>query len=291
MDAYIIFNGQIIESTVPCLKATDRGFLLGDGVFETLRAYNGALPFWDLHLERLRNGMAHLGFSLGPLPFDQMKEQTMALLVKNGLSDAYVRVTVSRGDAVSALLPEWGEGEPNWVIFTKTLPPRLQILHKKGVKAVFSSLRRNHSSPTARFKTVNYLNLLLAKREAVLRGADEALLLDEQGHVAEAATSNIFWIKAGTIYTPSVDLPILPGVTRQKVLDMAKDLGISAQEGAYAPEALTGSSEAFLTNSLCEIIPLISIEKSMVGDGIPGPMTRKLQSAYRILIHNTCLLT
>lgn len=291
MAAYIIFNGQIIQGTAPCLKATDRGFLLGDGVFETLRAYNGGLPFWDMHLERLRSGMAHLGFSLGSLPFDRMKEQTRALLVKNGLSDAYVRVTVSRGDAISALLPEWGAGEPNWVIFTKSLPSRLQILHKKGVKAVFSSLRRNHSSPTARFKTVNYLNLLLAKREAVLRGADEALLLDEQGHVAEAATSNIFWIKEGIIYTPSLDLPILPGVTRQKVLDMSKDLGISAREGAYDPEALTGSSEAFLTNSLCEIIPLISIEKRKVGDGIPGPMTRKLQSAYRILIHNTCPLT
>ena len=281
MAAYIIFNGRIIESAAPCLKATDRGFMLGDGVFESLRAYNGALPFWDLHLERLKRGMIHLGFSLDSLPFDQMKDQTRALVVKNGLSDAYVRLTVSRGDTISELLPGWGEGEPNWVIFTKPLSPRLQIIQEKGVRAVFSSLKRNHSSPTARFKTANYLDMILAKREAVLQGADEALLLDEQGHVAEASTSNIFWVRAGTIYTPSLDLPILPGVTRQKVLDVATDLGIPVREGVYDSEDLMGSNEAFLTNSLCEIVPLISIEEGIIGEGLPGHMTRVLQSAYR----------
>jgi D-amino acid aminotransferase len=287
MAKYILFNGDIIEGTEPCLRATDRGFMLGDGIFETLRAYDGHLPFWEMHIQRLKYGMSQLGLNPASIPFEKMKDMAGGLLAKNHLSDAYLRLTISRGDAVSDFLPEWDQGRSNWVLFAKPLPSRLETNQKNGVRAVFSSIRKNSFSPIARLKTVNYLDMILAKREAVLGGAHEAILLDEKGHIAEAATSNLFWIQEGFLFTPSLELPILPGITRRKVLDIAADLGIACQEGIYYPEALIKSNEAFLTNSLCEVTPLISIDGKKIGNRRSGPLTRRLQGEYNKVVQMT----
>lgn len=287
MTTQILFNGCFIESTEPCLRATDRGFMLGDGIFETLRAYDGHLPFWDLHIERLKYGMSQVGFHLASVPFDKMKDMAGMLLTRNHLSDAYLRLTISRGDAVSDFLPEWDQGRSNWVLFAKPLPSRLGTNQENGVRAVISSIRKNSFSPVARLKTVNYLDLILAKREAVLGGANEAILLDEKGHIAEAATSNLFWLQEEVLFTPSLDLPILPGITRRKVLDIAADLSIACREGIYDPEALIESNEVFLTNSLCEVTPLISIDDKKIGNGSPGALTRRLQEEYKKVVQMT----
>jgi branched-chain amino acid aminotransferase len=287
MTKYILFNEYVIESTEPCLRATDRGFMLGDGIFETLRAYDGQLPFWDQHIERLKYGMSQLGFHLASIPFNKVKDMVSELLARNLLSDAYIRLTVSRGDVVSDFLPKWDHGRSNWVLFTKPLPSRLEINQKNGVRAIFSSIRKNSFSPIARLKTVNYLDLILAKREAVLRGAHEAILLDEKGHMTEAATSNLFWIQKDILFTPSLDLPILPGITRKKVLDIAGDLNIAYKEGVYDPEALIEGKEAFLTNSLCEVTPLISIDGRKIGNGRPGSLTRRFQGEYKKVVQIT----
>jgi len=135
MTKYVLFNGYFIESTEPCLRATDRGFMLGDGLFETLRAYNRQLPFWNLHIERLISGMSQLGFPLASIPFKKMKNLISELLARNLLSNAYLRLTISRGDAVSDFLPKWDHGESNWVAFTKPLPSQLELNQKKGIKA------------------------------------------------------------------------------------------------------------------------------------------------------------
>lgn len=284
MTKYVFFNGHIAECTKPCLSPIDRGFLLGDGIFETMRSYNGQIPFLDLHLERLKDGMSQLGFHLSSMPFERMKDLVRELITRNLLSDAYIRLTVSRGNAVSDFLPKWGHGKSNWVLFTKPLPSQLEINQKRGIKAIFSSIRKNSFSPIARLKTVNYLDLILAKREAVIEGAQEAILLDEKGHIAEGATSNMFWIQKGVLYTPSLDLPILPGITRKKVLDIVGDLDIAYEEGVYDPEVLLESKEAFLTNSLCEVTPLIVVKGKKIGNGMPGPITRRFQGEYKKVI-------
>jgi branched-subunit amino acid aminotransferase/4-amino-4-deoxychorismate lyase len=255
--------------------------LLGDGVFETLRSYNGQLPFWNLHLERLKNGMSKLGFHLASVPFEQIKDMARELIAKNNLSDAYVRLTVSRGDIVTDFLPKWDYGKSNWVLFTKQLPSRLKINQQDGIKTIVSSIRKNSFSPIARLKTANYLDLILAKREAILRDAQEAILLDEKGHIAEASTSNLFWIKQDVLYTPSLDLPILPGITRKKILDISRDLGIPYEEGVYTPEKLLESEEAFITNSISEVVPLINVNGRKIGNGMPGSVTLRFQKEYK----------
>ena len=282
---YILYNDRIVDISQPCLSPLDRGFLLGDGIFETMRAYNGHLPFWDLHMERLKNGMIELGFSLEGIDFDQMEDKANALLEKNVLSNAYVRLTISRGVLQSELLPEWGKGDPNWIIFTKPLLEQAEVNRKKGIKAIISYIRKNSTSPTIRIKTINYLDMILAKRRAMLEDSHEAIILDEKGRVTETTTSNLFWVQDGIIYTPSLDLPILPGITRRKVLEIARDLGIPCREGFYRPEALLESKESFVTNSLCEVTPLIMVNKQKIGNGNPGPITKSLQKTYKKIIH------
>jgi len=281
MNPYIIFNGQMLSLRKSCVSPTDRGFLLGDGIFETMRSYQGQFPFLNLHLKRIQHGMSLLGFSLSRVPFDQMEHQARKLIHRNRLQDAYIRLTISRGGALPELLPEWGAGEPNWLLMTKPLSPTIGHHQTNGIKAVISDIRKNSFSPTARLKTINYIDMILAKREASLRGAHEAVLLDEKGHVAEAATSNLFWIKKEILYTPSLDLPILPGITRHTVLKIVREQGILCNEGIYDPEALMDSNEAFITNSICELTPLVEINGRMIGHGRPGKMTQLLQQSYK----------
>ena len=133
MTDYILFNGYFVENTKPCLRGTDRAFMLGDGIFETMRAYNGNLPFWNQHIERLKYGMSQLGFHLASIPFGEMKNMISDLLTKNHFSDAYLRLTISRGDEVSDFLPKWDHGNTNWVVITKPLPSQLEINQKNGL--------------------------------------------------------------------------------------------------------------------------------------------------------------
>jgi branched-subunit amino acid aminotransferase/4-amino-4-deoxychorismate lyase len=281
---WIAVNGRICDSAAPCLKATDRGFMLGDGLFESLRSYGGMIPFWDLHCKRLCRGMARMGFSPDGIPFDTMEGMAHELMARNGLSDAYIRLTVSRGDDIPELVPPWGEGSPTWVLSVRPLPAHVNAHPGSGISAVISSLVRHGSSFIARFKTIDYLDLILAKREAHEAGAKEVVLLDERGYVAEAATANIFWVTGGVLRTPTLDLPILPGITREKVLEMAVHMGIRSEEGAFPLSSLLECTEAFLTNSLQGIIPLVRINGGNVGDGGAGPITRRLQSGYNDLL-------
>lgn len=281
---WILVNGRICDSTAPCLKATDRGFMLGDALFESLRSFGGRLPFWDLHCERLRSGMTRMGFFVEGIPFDAMEGMVYELMSLNSLSDAYIRLTVSRGADIPELLPPWGTGSPTWVLLTRPLPAHANAHQGGAISAVISSFVRHGSSLTARFKTINYLDLILARREANEAGAQEAILLDEEGHVAEAATANIFWVIEDILRTPSLDLPILPGITRQKVLEIAAHLDIRRDEGAFPLSSLLDSTEAFLTNSVRGIIPLRSINGKVLGCGDVGPVTRRMQSAYNDLL-------
>lgn len=281
---WILVNGRICDSAAPCLRATDRGFMLGDGLFESLRSYGGMLPFWDLHSERLRKGMARMGFSSEGIPFDAMEGMVYDLMARNSLSDAYIRLTVSRGDDIPELLPPWGTGSPTWVLSARPLPPHVNGYHMSGISAVISSLARHGSSFTVRFKTVNYLDLILAKREAHEAGAQEAIFLNEEGYVAEAATANIFWVTDGILRTPSLDLPILPGITRQKVMEITAYMDIRLEEGAFPLSSLLECTEAFLTNSLQGIIPLARINEKSLGCGGAGPVTRRMQSEYNDLL-------
>ncbi len=281
MHPYLLYNAQMISTAQPCLSAMDRGFLLGDGLFETLRAYNGRLPFWDLHVERLKHGMSEFGFSFAGIDFVHIEEMTRYLLDKNAALNAYVRLTVTRGDSNPGLLPEWGKEKSNWVVFTRGLPPNLEANQKNGIRAIISSVRKSSFSPTSCFKTINYLDAIVAKREALLAEAQEAILLDENGFVAEATTSNLFWVKNGILYTPSLDMPILPGITRKKILEVAGKIGLPSQEGRFRPEELMECSELFITNSIYEVVPVKCINNNVINDyDRPVCIALKLHAEY-----------
>lgn len=282
MHNFLIYNSKIIKINEACIKGTDRGFLLGDAIFETLRAYNKTLPFWDCHIERLKDGMETLGMPSGDMDFENIKEIAMELICLNNTPDAYVRLTVSRGESNQGILPKWGKDKFNWTLITKALPLNLDSDQKEGIGAIISLIRKNNYSPTASLKSVNnYLDMIFARHEAMQKGKRDSILLDIYGYVAEASTSNIFWINKDIIFTPSLDLPILPGITRLQVLKIAEQLGYALYEGRYPVDELLNAEEIFICNSICEIIPVVDIDNKMVNDGGPGNITKRLQKIYK----------
>jgi branched-chain amino acid aminotransferase group I len=271
-------NGEMIERDRATVSVLDRGFLYGDGLFETVRAYAGT-PFQPAeHLARLQASGSVLGI---PVP-DGLDKVIAQLIRANGLGDAYVRVTVSRGPHTGALAPD-DPPTPTVLVEARPLHPYPVTLYERGAVAVVSSLPHDGSNPLRRHKTTSYLLSILARREAKQRGADEALLLDPAGNVAEGATSNVFCVRGGELFTPPLDLNILPGVTRATVIDLARRAGIPVREERFRLASLLYANEVFLTNSLMELLPLHFVEDHAFSP-IPGPVTQVLAEAYRALV-------
>jgi branched-chain amino acid aminotransferase len=271
-------NGERVAPDAPAVGVLDRGFLYGDGLFETVRAYNG-VPFrLPEHLARLRASAAELRIASG-LDTDTIAERVTALVRECASEEAYVRITVTRGrfDGNLALGPA---ARPTVAIIVRplhTLPPEL---YERGVDAVTASVRQNAESPVPRHKTLNYLERLLARTEAREQGAYEALLLNTRGEVAEGATTNLFLVHGGIVTTPRLGANILPGVTRQEVMALAREAGYELRQRRVSPEELRRADEVFLTNSIAELLPVCALDGAPVGAGTPGEITRDLHVAY-----------
>jgi branched-chain amino acid aminotransferase len=270
-------NGEFVPREEAMVSAFDRSFLYGDGLFETVRAYAGTPFKLAGHLKRL----AASGEALGIVPPDGLADAATELIERNGLSDAYVRITVSRGTHAGALAPDEPLA-PTVLIEAKPLHPYPAELYERGAALTVSSLAHDSASPLRRHKTTSYLVSILAKREAKERGVDEALLLDPAGNVAEGATSNVFCVRGGELLTPSLDLNILPGLTRATVIDLARGAGIAVREERFGLAALTSANEAFLTNSLMEVMPVRFVDDHAFAPA-PGPVTQSLAAAYHAL--------
>jgi branched-chain amino acid aminotransferase len=281
---FVNVNGQMLAAEAPAIGALDRGLLYGDGLFETLRAYNGVPFLLDEHLRRLREAANDLRISDG-LDTAMLRRHLADLLRLNGPADAqprdsYVRITLTRGAHAGGLELE-PAASPTLCIIVRPLHGLAPSLYERGIAAITASIRQNAESPLPRYKTLNYLANLLAKTEARERGADEAILLNTRGEVAEAASSNVFLVLEGRLVTPSLDANILPGVTRREVLRLAEADGLPAEERTVWPDDLRRAEEAFLTNSIAELLPVRAIDGHRVGAGAPGPVTRRLHSVYR----------
>ncbi|MFW6158205.1 MAG: aminotransferase class IV [Planctomycetota bacterium] len=277
-DVYL--NGEFVERDVAAVSAFDRGVLYGDGLFETVRAYGGQ-PF-DLgeHLARLAGSAAFLGI---PFPGrEPIAGAVRELIDRNGLGDAYVRVTLTRGEHTGALVPD-EPGEPTVLVEARELHPYPAELYERGADVIVSSLAHDSRSPLRAHKTTNYLLSIVAKREAAGRGALEAVLLDPAGHVCECATSNIFCVRGGALFTPPLDLNILPGITRSRVIELARAGGTAVREERFTADDLRAADEAFVTNSLMEVLPVRSVGGVRLS-AAPGPVTRSLRAAYRGLV-------
>jgi len=244
-----------------------RSLFYGEGVFETFRMRGHAPRYIGKHLERMQRGAEQLGI---PFPGNEkVIEQMDISLSRSGLEDAYVKICLlSAGESPFYLTPSRGEV---WVVLRPYIPyPR------PSMRATISPIRRNSSSPAVGIKSLNYLDSILARREAIARGFDEAILLNERDVVAEGASTNIFWFDVdGALNTPAPRVGLLPGVARSVVLETARELGFSLNEGEFSVEDLHGCQAAFLTNSVMGIIPLSELDGARFDEGHGGQEGRK----------------
>lgn len=279
---FIFFNDAVMEETSACISVTDRGFLYGDGLFETFRTY-GKEPFrLESHVDRLASSARYFDIPFR-YPAGQIRLIIGQLLEKNTLKDAYVRMTLSRGPWAGGLIPG-GACSPTLVIQAKPLagyPPGLCV---DGVPLITSPFRRSVSCPVSAHKTLNFLPNYLIKKEAVDKGAHDALILNTDNHVAECSVSNVFLVEGGSVTTPSLKANILPGVTRRVVMDLCAESNIQITEGLFGLERVFRADEVFLTNSLMEIMPVSTIDGRRIGHLVPGRVTKFLYSKYKALV-------
>ncbi|MUV60567.1 aminotransferase class IV [Halobacterium sp. CBA1126] len=278
-------NGSLVPATDATVSVRDRGFQYGDGVFETLRVYGGEPFAWTAHRDRLQRSAETLGF--GDAVPDDLRERINETLTANDLSEAYCKVSVTRGVQPGKLTPD-PDVDPTIVVFVADLPRGGKA--DAGGESVWSEPATVQTVETRRVpdatlpadaKTHNYLNGILARLELQQNGtgktADEALVRTVDGHIAEGATSNLFFIDDRTLKTPSDDLPILPGVTRSVVHDLAAGDGIPLETGRYGVDDVRNADEAFLTNSTWEIRPISNLDGVDLSN---GPITRRLAQLF-----------
>ncbi len=285
MEGIIYLNGTLVPAQEAKISPFDRGFLYGYGLFETMRSYKGRVFRLDRHLARLRRSAAMLALASELEAYD-LEQAIYKTLEVNRLKDARIRLTVSAG------LGERGLAPPNLGPITVMvsaqkldLPP--PQVYRKGISAAIVSTRRNSLSPLSQIKATNYLDSFVALSQAVASGAEEAILLNERGFIAECSTSNVFLVAEGILATPSVESGILPGITREAVLELARGLGIDAVEGEIPEADLFQAEEAFLTTSVREVVPITSVNGKPVGSGKPGTVTKRLMAAYKELVETT----
>ncbi len=280
MSEIVYLNGSLMPRSQARISALDYGFLYGFGLFETMRAYGGQVFLLDRHLSRLARSAEILGLPIG---VSDLEEAVMATIQANQLSETRIRISISIGEGGMAPDPSTCQ-KPTVLVLAGHYQPYPEQVYQKGFRAVVSSIRRNSQSPLSRLKSANYLENILAKEEARKAGVDEALCLNEKGLLAEASMSNVFLVTNGTLRTPGQESGILPGITREVVLELASQLGINTLEHDIRLDELFHAQEAFLTNSLIEVMPLAEIDGKPVGSGRPGPLTKRLMVAYKKLV-------
>lgn len=287
MEELVYLNGSLIPRSQARVSAFDHGFLYGYGLFETMRAYHGTIFLLDRHLKRLLDSAAVIGLG-SKLADINLSKACIDTLVANGRQDARLRLTISRGEVDS--FPGSNIGVTPTVLVSATSYQALSAqVYNKGFSAGVSSFCRYSQSPLSRLKSANYLVSALAKIEAETAGLNESLLLNEHGFITEGSISNVFFVSHTALVTPPLESGILPGITREVVIELADALGINVTEVGVRLEDLGQFDEAFLTNSVMELMPLVEVrekaEKSItIGSGKPGKLTKRLIAAYKEMV-------
>lgn len=281
----VYLNGDFLPAEEARVSIFDRGFLYGDGIYETIRVYAGRVFKLDEHLARLERSAQMIDMSL-PLERADFSEAVETCIKLNELRDALVRISVTRGEAsVPGLDPALVAGPPTVVIVARAFEPYPASLYQEGIQAAVVSIRRNPPEAlNPAIKSNNFLNNILAKMEALKAGADEAIMLNTQGYVAEGTTTNVFWVKDRTLFTPPLEAGILDGVTRSVVLNIAQRLlGYRAFEVLRGRDALEEADEVFVTSTSYEVMPVTRIDGKPVGDGRAGPVSLEILAKFREL--------
>jgi branched-chain amino acid aminotransferase len=287
MEGIVYLNGELIAASEARISVFDHGFLYGYGLFETMRAYRGRIFLLERHLKRLVQSADTIGMGSGLAGVD-LARACQDTLEANNLQDARIRLTVTNGE--SDTFP-WAGGSGRATVVVTAIPyaPPESERYVQGVKIGLTSLRRCQQSLLSSIKSTDYLLSVLARMEAARQGLHETLMLNDDGFIAEGSGSNVFFVKASRLVTPSLGSGILPGITRQVVLELADRLGITVTEGTVGLGSLKHSDEAFLTNSMIEIMPLVQVRDDAgdtitIGSGKPGRMTKKFMADYRAMV-------
>jgi branched-chain amino acid aminotransferase len=281
----IYIDGEFLPKAEAKVSVFDHGLLYGDGVFEGIRSYNGRVFKLDEHLERLYDSAKSIMLQI-PMPIETMKETVLETLRRNHLSEAYIRLVITRGVGDLGLDPDKCP-QPSIIIIADKIALYPQKFYEDGLEIVTASVRKNYPEAiNPRIKSLNYLNNILAKIEGKQSGAVEVLMLNADGYVAECSGDNIFWLKNEVLVTPPVHMGILEGVTRNSVIDLARDAGMRVEERVFTRHDLYIADECFLTGTAAEVIPVVKIDRRVIGNGQPGKVTEKLIAAFRQFAHS-----
>lgn len=285
MSSIVYFNGSLIPAGDTRISIDDGGLLHGAGLFETMRAEFGRIFRLDAHLQRLQASAAKL---LRPVEPSQLPsaEVLRDLLARNGLREARVRLTLTAGP----MREEIGDALPAMTVFAAASSLRSAIgeQSERGIEVVICQFRQSPLDPLAGHKTTSYLPRLLGLREAQSARCREALWFTTQNLLAEGSISNAFIVRGGVLRTPPLDTPVVAGIARAIVLDLALKAGISTKEEPLNINDLLDAEEVFLTNSIMQVAPVIRVEKKEIGDGRVGPMAKRLLEQYRQLVKQEC---
>ena len=280
MEEIVYLNGLLMPRSQAKVSILDYGFLFGYGLYETIRAYDGKVFRLDNHLARMRYSAERLGITLQA---QALRQAVLETVKANGYTDTRIRLTDSIGEGT--MTPDLRScKEPTVLVLAGLYHPYSAGKYRQGFRVIVSSIRRNSQSPITYMKSANTMEHMLARQGAKDAGADEALFLNEKGYITESAGCNVFLVSKGVLKTPRFEAGILPGVTRVVTFELAAALGIKFREVNVRLSDLMAADEAFLTNSMIEVMPLTGVAGKQMGDGMPGTITRKLMDAYKTLV-------
>lgn len=273
---YVFLNDRVVPEEDAMVSVYDHGFLYGDGIYETMRSYSGSVFMLERHLGRLWRSASLIRLSLPDEGF--IRNAVSETLAANRLTDAYVRVTISRGKGPAGLDPDLCR-ERTVIVMARKFREYPEAYYANGVRLVIARTRRNSvEAIDPRIKSLNFLNNILAKIEAKEKGAYEALMLNAAGYVAEGTICNIFFVSNGVLCTPSVETGILDGITREVVIGIAAEKGIIVREDRFVPEDLYAATEVFITNTTAEVMPVSQVGEISYG---VGETTQTLRDLYK----------
>lgn len=275
----IYLNGKYVSREEARVSVFDHGLLYGDGVFEGIRVYDGCIFRLREHLERLYRGAQGIQLTI-PLSADEMQDVVVETVRLNEKRDAYIRLVVTRGDGDLGLSPSKCP-QPTLFVIVDDIGIYPEKVYREGVEVIISDIRRVPASCiNPEWKTLNYMNNILAKLDGERKGYQEVIMLNMDGEVAEGSSDNIFILDGSRLRTPATPYGALPGITRGAVLDIAREQGIPAEEGKIRPEDLYSAEECFLTGTAAELVPVVRIDGRPVRDGCVGPMVTRLREIF-----------
>lgn len=277
MKVYV--DGKFYSKDRAKISVFDHGLLYGDGVFEGIRIYKGRIFRLDQHIDRLYESANTISLNIG-MGRSKLVQATIKTAKANNIKNGYIRLVVTRGIGTLGLNPYLCR-KPQIIIIADKIKLYERELYDKGLRIITSAIRRNHNeSISPRVKSLNYLNNILAKIEAINAGCKEALMLNNEGYVAEASGDNIFIVKNKTLYTPGKHMGILEGITRGEVIRLARQKGLEVIETTLTRHDLYNADECFLTGTAAEVIPVIEIDSRKIATGVPGRTTKSLMKAF-----------